>query len=55
MVLGRRTIAAFTAAAALGVSAVPTVAPAATHKRHCVHYKTFKKHGKRYKRCTKYK
>jgi hypothetical protein len=46
-------LAALTASAAL-IGSLPASAPAASHKKHCVQYKTYKKHGKKYKRCSKY-
>jgi len=50
-----RVITALITTAALAM-AVPTVAPAATKKgaKHCVKFKTYKSHGKSYKRCAKY-
>ncbi len=35
-------------------AALPAVSSAA-HHRHCVKYKTYHKHGKKYKRCVKYR
>jgi hypothetical protein len=56
--LRSRLIAAVTAGACALAMSAPAVAPAAhgakSKARHCVKYKTYKKGGKTYKRCSRY-